>query len=123
MDQESSQNASQSVQQRELPHQVHENVWMWSRFSEEKGLYFNGFALRVLDSLILIDPPEADERVLDRLSELGRPTAIVLTNRDHERASDMLRRHFDIPVAVHELDAPLLEHKPDKTFLDGDLLP
>lgn len=112
-----------AVDMRELPHPVGPHLWMWSVFSAEKGLFFNGYALHCDDGLILIDPPSAADRVINALVTLGLPSRILLTNRDHLRESLALRQRFGIPLAVHVLDAPLLEVAADEAFTDGDLLP
>lgn len=113
----------QSLQQRELPHLIMDDVWMWSAFSQEKGLYFNGFALYTSDGIVIIDPPSADEGVLNAIEPLGPVALVIVTNRDHERESDAFRRHFKAPVAAHQLDAPLMETPPEQTFQDGQILP
>ncbi len=110
------------TQQREFPHLICNHVWMWSVFSEEKGLYFNGYALKTPAGGVLIDPPSAEDAVLAQLTGIGSPVLIVITNRDHERSAGLFRQRFGIPVAAHHLDAPLMEIPPEQTFADGDSL-
>jgi glyoxylase-like metal-dependent hydrolase (beta-lactamase superfamily II) len=112
----------QVTHQREIPHELLDNVWMWSLFSEEKGLFFNGYAVKTLDGLLIIDPPAATDAVFEALSPLGKPTMVFITNRDHERESDAFRRFFNIQVAAHESDAPLMEIRPELTFKEWDVL-
>jgi glyoxylase-like metal-dependent hydrolase (beta-lactamase superfamily II) len=113
---------TQALQQRNLPHPIHQNIWMWSIFSQEKGFYFNGYAVPTNQGLVIIDPPSANDEVYEKLTNLGWPALIVITNRDHERESQAFRTRFNIPVAAPAADASLLEHTPDRTFQDGDLL-
>jgi len=96
------------------------DIWIWSVFSEEKGFYFNGYTVQTPNGLLIIDPPSATEDVLEALHQIGEPTLVVVTNRDHERTSHLFRQHFHIPVIAHELDAPLLVEKPERTFKAGD---
>lgn len=97
-------------------------MWRWSWYSAEKGLDFNGYALRLPAGLVLIDPAYADEPVWAELERLGKPVKILLTNKDHERASDELRRRFGVPVAIHFEEAPLLQVPPEETFREGETL-
>ena len=101
--------------------QVLDGVWRWSWYSEEKGMDFNGYAVRGPRGMVLIDPVCAPDDAWAQLAGLGRPAEILLTNKDHERASDELRRRFSVSVAIHEADAPLLAVRPERTFKDGEL--
>lgn len=114
---------TQTTHQRECPHPILPNIWMWSVFSEEKHLYFNGYAVVAPDGVVVIDPPSATEVVLEALSRLGTLRMVLVSNRDHERESDRFRRFFQIPVAAHVLDAPLLTVPPEETFVSKDVLP
>ncbi|MBI3549866.1 MAG: hypothetical protein HY078_12585 [Elusimicrobia bacterium] len=95
------------------------SVWRWTWFSEEKGMNFNGYAARLPGGLAIIDPAYAEEPVWRAIEELGTPAKILLTNKDHERASAELRERWKVPVAIHEAEAPLLSFNPDETFGDG----
>src|SRR6185436_19401694 len=46
-------------------------VWRWTWFSEEKGMEFNGYAIKLPEGLVLIDPAYADDAVWDELAKLG----------------------------------------------------
>lgn len=83
---------------------------------------FNGYAVRLPAGLALIDPACSDDDDWSQLDALGRPAAILLTNKDHERACDELRRRFGAPVWIHEADAPLLQAPPDRSWADGETL-
>lgn len=98
------------------------DVWRWTWFSQEKGMDFNGYAARLPQGLVLIDPAYSADDDWKELDALGKPAAILLTNKDHERASDELRGRFGAQVWIHEADAPLLNVKPDRTFGDDETL-
>ena len=102
--------------------EVLKDVWRWTWFSEDKGMNFNGYAVNLGSEWGLIDPPYANEKTWKEISDLGKPTFILLTNKDHERASDELRQFFKIPIYVHEADAPLLNDPADHTFKEGQKL-
>lgn len=110
------------IEERYFLQALHSNIWMWSEFNEEKGLFFNGFALLTPQGLTLIDPPSAHERMFCQLEEIACPREILLTNADHERESHAFRTHYNIPVRIHHRDAHRLFHKPDDTFDDNAFL-
>ncbi len=112
----------QKITDRTLLNPLLQNLWMWSQFSPEKNLYFNGYVVKTPEGLVIIDPPNADNDLFDDIRSLGKPVLIYLTNRDHERASDVFRKQFDIPVAIHQLDAASLEIPAEKTMQDGETL-
>lgn len=95
----------------------------WSRFSEEKGIDFNGTVVIAGGQRVVIDPPAAAAAVEAALRDLGPITAYLITNRHHVRATAMLRRRFPAPVHVPAADADHIDLPFDATFADGDLLP
>src|SRR5262249_55406794 len=113
---------TQTLQERNRLHQIHDGIWMWSKFSEEKGMFFNGYVVRTIHGLVIIDPPLASSDVFAMIESLGAVKLIMLTNRDHERESQAFRQQFNVPIAIHDADAPLLEHLPETTFHDEDIL-
>ena len=96
------------------------DFWRWTWYSEEKGMDFNGWVAKLPFGLVLIDPAYAYDKTWDEIAALGAPKLILLTNKDHERASDELRKRFDCPVAIHTEEAPILNDRPEQTFGDGD---
>lgn len=113
-----------ALPQRDFPHKVTDGIWIWSVFSEEKNLHFNGYLVATSDdTAFIVDPPCGGHEVLDAFAALPRPECIILTNRDHERDSQEFKRRFSIPILAHEEDARLFENAPDRTFHDGDTLP
>jgi glyoxylase-like metal-dependent hydrolase (beta-lactamase superfamily II) len=112
--------------ERELPHKVIDNIWMWSTYDEDKDIHFNGYILRLEDGCIIVDPPSANELLFEgiRAITVSHPVKlIVITNRDHERESLAFKLEYDTPIAAPEADAPLLQASPDQLLKDGDMLP
>ncbi len=95
----------------------------WSWFSEEKQLNFNGHLLDVGEHRILVDPPPLSDDDLSKLSNAGQVDYILLTNRDHERESAAYKDALNTRVYVPQADAEEMSVTPDKTFIDGELLP
>jgi len=108
----------QKIIDRTLLNPLLQNLWMWSQFSPEKNLYFNGYVVKTPEGLVLIDPPLGDADLFEDIRSLGTPVLIYLTNRDHERASAEFSQQFNIPVAIHALDAA----STDTTLQGGETL-
>ena len=57
--------------------------------------------------MILVDPADDADVIIQKTEALGgRPVAVLLTHGhyDHMLAADEVRRHWQIPVYVHEKD-------------------
>jgi glyoxylase-like metal-dependent hydrolase (beta-lactamase superfamily II) len=113
-----------ALHERAFPHKVLEGVWIWSFFLEKSEMDGNGYLIQTSEhEAFIVDPPCEGPEVLDAFATLLSPQAVLLTNRNHERASDLFRRHFGIPIYAHEADAANLQVAPDRTFRDGATLP
>lgn len=99
-----------------------EGVWTWARFSEEKGLDFNGLYLDDGNQALLVDPVAMSDEDAERLEARRKPGWIILTNKDHRRASSELRERFGARLMVSAADAPLLDITVDGEFRDGEIL-
>lgn len=95
----------------------------WSWFSEEKQINFNGHLLDVGEHRVLVDPPPLPDSDLAQLRTAGQVDYILLTNRDHVRETATYKETLKTRVYVPEKDAPDMPVAPDKTFVDGELLP
>ena len=99
------------------------HIFEWSWYSEEKGYNFNGHVVTGKEGCVIVDPPPLNESDLAWLEQHRPYAAILLTNRDHTREADSLRKRLGIPVYASELDAPLMEIKADRTYKNQDILP
>jgi glyoxylase-like metal-dependent hydrolase (beta-lactamase superfamily II) len=99
-----------------------DGVHGWSIFQEDKQLDFNGLHLQLPDGCALVDPPALDEEQAARIEALGKPTTILVTNRNHLRAGPALRERFGARLLVPALDAGGIDAEVDGTFADGDVL-
>ena len=62
--------------------------------------------------MILVDPADEAEAIERKVEALGgKPVAVLLTHGhyDHMLAADAVRKRYQIPVYVHELDEAVLE--------------
>jgi len=80
------------------------DVFTWPWFSERHGYDFNGHLVRHPEGNLCIDPVEMPESVLEEIVRLG-VSRILLTNRNHTRASAKVRTRTGASVAIHPADA------------------
>jgi glyoxylase-like metal-dependent hydrolase (beta-lactamase superfamily II) len=94
------------------------DIFTWSRLSEPHGYNFNGYLIRAPDGNFCIDPVEPNE---DVAVEIGRHgvTRILLTNRNHSRAANLVRQRTGARVAIHPDDAAHARNQ--GTELDDEL--
>ena len=94
------------------------DIFTWPWFSEPHGYNFNGHLIRHPEGNLCIDPVEPSEEELDEIASLG-VARIILTNRNHSRASNKLRERTGARTSIHPDDAA---HARDQgTMLDDAL--
>ena len=91
-------------------------TWPW--FSERHGYDFNGWLVRDREGNLCIDPVEMPDPVLDQLAAEG-VARILITNRNHFRASMRVKQRTGAPIAAHPLDAAFVRSK--GTEVDAEL--
>ncbi len=94
---------------------------MWSRWQPDRAMNFNSYVLRG-DENIVIDPLACDDAELEQLRRFGGAAWIVLTNRDHERASRGLAATFGAKIAAPALDVPMLRGPVARELKGGDTI-
>ena len=84
--------------------QILPDIYTWRWFSEPHGYDFNGHLIVHPDGNICIDPVAPGD---DGLAEIGRlgVARIVITNRNHSRASNQVRARTGARTAIHPDDA------------------
>lgn len=98
-------------------------IEMWSWYSEEKGMNFNGYLIGQGKERVVIDPPQMTIDDKQDLSIDGAK-AVILTNRDHIREAKECRLLLNTKVWAPEADALEMGSVTiDQTYKDGDLLP
>jgi glyoxylase-like metal-dependent hydrolase (beta-lactamase superfamily II) len=80
------------------------DVFTWPWFSERHGYDFNGYFFRHASGNVAVDPVEMPDDVLGELVELG-VARVLITNRNHTRASRRLREATAARVLIHPADA------------------
>jgi hypothetical protein len=103
-------------------HEIAPGVFQWSWFSQEKGYNFNGHVISLKEGRVIIDPPPLRNEDFTWLEEHRPYQAILLTNRDHAREAEPLRKRLNTFIDAPELDAPLMTIQVNRTYRDGDSL-
>ena len=85
-------------------HEVVANVLTWSWFSEPHGYDFNGYLVRHAKGNLCIDPVPPGEETLAEIARLG-VAKVLLTNRNHSRAANVVRARTGARTLIHPDDA------------------
>ena len=80
------------------------DIFTWAWFSEPHGYNFNGYLVRHAEGNLCIDPvPPSDEDLADIVA-MG-VAEILLTNRNHSRAANVVRARTGARTRIHPDDA------------------
>jgi glyoxylase-like metal-dependent hydrolase (beta-lactamase superfamily II) len=93
-------------------------TWPW--FSARHGYDFNGWLVRHTGGNVCVDPVEMTGEVLDQIGAEG-VGRIVLTNRNHYRASMRVKERTGARIAIHPADAAFAREK--GVTVDDELKP
>ncbi len=93
-------------------------VLTWSWFSEPHGYDFNGTLLLSPEGNLCVDPVDPTDEVLDRLAKEG-VAQILITNRNHTRAANRVRKRTGARVTIHPADAAYAREQ--GTAIDAEL--
>ncbi len=84
--------------------EIIEGIMTWSWFSEPHGYNFNGHLVRDPGGNICIDPVVPSEDDLEEIIREG-VSRIILTNRNHSRAANLIRSRTGAQTTIHTDDA------------------
>src|SRR5689334_4797200 len=70
--------------------EIVDGIVTWSRLSEPHGYNFNGYLVHHPTGNLCIDPVEPPPELLERMAREG-VARILLTNRNHVRAAQLVR--------------------------------
>ncbi len=99
-------------------HEFLPGVLSWSWFLEPHGYDFNGTLFLNVEGNLCVDPVDPTEEVLDHFAKEG-VAQILITNRNHTRAADRVRKHTGARVAIHPADAAYARDQ--GTAIDAEL--
>ena len=80
------------------------DIRTWAWFSTPHGYNFNGLLIAHPEGNICIDPVQASADDLEEIVR-ARPARVLLTNRNHVRAANLIRERTGARVAIHPADA------------------
>jgi glyoxylase-like metal-dependent hydrolase (beta-lactamase superfamily II) len=80
------------------------DVFTWAWFSEPHGYDFNGHLVRHAEGNLCIDPVPPTDACLAEIARMGA-VKILLTNRNHSRAANLVRARTGAKTLVHPADA------------------
>jgi glyoxylase-like metal-dependent hydrolase (beta-lactamase superfamily II) len=80
------------------------DIFIWAWFSEPHGYNFNGYLVRHPEGNLCIDPVPPDEGDLAGIVRMG-VSRILLTNRNHSRAANVVRERTGARTLIHPDDA------------------
>lgn len=94
------------------------DIFTWGWFSEPHGYNFNGYLVRHEEGNLCIDPVPPSDAVLDDLARRG-VASILLTNRNHSRAANVVRARTGARTFIHADDAA--HARSQGAAIDGEL--
>ena len=98
--------------------EVVSGIFTWPWFSEPHGYNFNGHLVRHPEGNLCVDPVEPTEEDLVELARYG-VSRILLTNRNHSRAANLVRGRTGARTAIHPADA--VHARGEGTEIDDEL--
>ena len=94
------------------------DIFTWAWFSEPHGYNFNGHLVRHAQGNLCIDPVPPDEGDLAEIVRMG-VSNILLTNRNHSRAANLIRTRAAAKTLIHQDDTA--HAKSQGAHIDGEL--
>ncbi len=98
-------------------------IFMWGSTYADRPWDLNGYAIRLDECTLLVDPPAPEEKNWLSFDALKPVTKIILTNRDHIRDAELFRaRYGSRLVAGAEEVTQLAPLTIDEPVREGDLV-
>ena len=99
-------------------HEIVPDIFTWAWFSEPHGYHFNGYLVRHPEGNLCIDPVPPGDADLAEIVRMG-VTKILLTNRNHSRAANVIRERTGARTFIHPDDAA--HARSQGAEIDGEL--
>jgi uncharacterized cupin superfamily protein len=97
-----------------------DGIAMWWRWQPDRGVNFNSWLVTGEAGSFVVDPLEPDDdAVLARCRAAG-VRAVIITNRDHERAAGRFASELGVPIVAPAADAAQFKATVSRTLVDGD---
>ncbi len=100
-----------------------DSVFHWSVYEPSVKCELSCTAIKSRGGLVVIDPIPLRESAWEELTAISPLRAIILTNENHVRDSEQLRRKHRVPIVVGALaHRAITELKPDIALLETERL-
>ena len=94
------------------------DIYTWAWFSEPLGYNFNGYLVRHSQGNLCVDPVPPSDETLAAIAGMG-VAGILLTNRNHSRAANVVRGRTGAKTLIHPDDAA--HARSQGAVIDGQL--
>jgi uncharacterized cupin superfamily protein len=94
-------------------------VATWSRWQADRSMFFNAWFVIGEGGNMVVDPLEPDADDLAYIDDRGL-AAVVITNRDHERAAALFAERYNVPVIAALPDANEMSVTVARTVAHGE---
>lgn len=84
--------------------EIVKDIFTWPQFSPQLNFNFNGFLILRPEGNLCVDPAEPTDEVMEEIARRG-VARILLTNRNHVRATNRVHARTGARVAIHHDDA------------------
>jgi glyoxylase-like metal-dependent hydrolase (beta-lactamase superfamily II) len=98
--------------------EIVKDIFTWAWFSEPHGYNFNGFLVLHREGNHCLDPVQPNDDVLSEIARRG-VARILLSNRNHVRAANLIRERTGARTAIHPDDAAYARSQ--GAMVDGSL--
>ncbi len=95
---------------------------MWWRWQPDRGVNFNSWLVRDAAGSFVVDPLEPDDDSVLAACRAAGVAAVVITNRDHQRAAAHFAHELGVSIVAPAADAAQLDVAVDRTVVDGDVI-
>ncbi len=100
------------------------SIFTWGGAYPDMPWNVNGYAIRLDDGAILVDPPPPADDDWPQLDALKPIKKIVVTNRDHDREAAQFHGRYHAPIVAGANEAGgFASLMIDETVKEGDILP
>ena len=98
--------------------EIDPDIFTWAWFSEPHGYNLNGYLVRNAEDNLCIDPVSPGDEFLANIARMS-VARILLTNRNHSRAANIVRERTGARTLIHPDDAA--HARSQGAVVDGDL--
>ena len=103
-------------------HALGENLYYWSVYESALKCDLACTALHVTSGLVIIDPIPLIDSAWQELMEMAPLRAVLLTNANHVRDAERLRKLYQVPIAAAPAARKAItELKPDIILLENEV--